>query len=136
MRMNRVLVWEMILVLMGGSAMLRAAAEEKKAANVDGKWTWTYKTKDGKDAEAAIKLKQEGDKLTGAYIARDGTQTPIQDGKIKGDEISFDVNREVGGERMLFKYTGKIEGDTITGKIVFGHPKPTPHEWEAKRGKE
>jgi D-glucosaminate-6-phosphate ammonia-lyase len=136
MRMNRVLVWEMILVLMGGSAMLCAAAEEKKAANVDGKWTWTYKTKDGKDAEAAIKLKQEGDKLTGAYIARDGTQTPIQDGKIKGDEISFDVNREVGGERMLFKYTGKIEGDTITGKIVFGHPKPTPHEWEAKRGKE
>jgi hypothetical protein len=137
MRTNRALVWQMVLILIGSSAMVvHAAAEEKKPVNVDGKWTWTYKTKDGKDAEAAIKLKQEGDKLTGAYVARDGTQTPIEDGKIKGDELSFDVNREVGGEKMLFKYTGKIDGDTITGKIVFGHPKPTPHEWEAKRAKE
>jgi len=125
----------MVLILVASNALL-LAAEEKKPVNVDGKWTWTYKTKDGKDAEAAIKLKQYGEKLAGAYIARDGTQTPIQDGKIKGDELSFDVNREVGGEKMLFKYSGKIEGDTITGKIVFGHPKPTPHEWEAKRAKE
>jgi hypothetical protein len=135
MRMNRVLVWQMVLILIGGSAVV-GAADDNKPVSVDGKWTWTYKTKDGKDAEAAIKLKQEGDKLTGAYIARDGTETPIQDGKIKGDALSFDVNREVGGEKMLFKYSGKIEGEMITGKIVFGHPKPTPHEWEAKRAKE
>jgi len=135
MRTNRAIFWQMVLILVASNALL-LAAEEKKPVNVDGKWTWTYKTKDGKDAEAAIKLKQDGEKLAGAYIARDGTQTPIQDGKIKGDELSFDVNREVGGEKMLFKYSGKIEGDTITGKIVFGHPKPTPHEWEAKRAKE
>lgn len=134
---RRALIWQMVLILIGGSAVVSAAAaEDKKAVNVDGKWTWTYKTKDGKDAEAAIKLKQDGEKLTGAYVARDGTETPIQDGKITGNEVAFDVNRDVNGEKMLFKYTGKLEGDTITGKIVFGHPKPTPHEWEAKRAKE
>src|SRR5258705_7428650 len=101
----------LIVVLLFGTASL-LLAEEKKAANVDGKWTWTYKTKDGKDAEAAIKLKQEGEKLTGAYLARDGKETPIQDGKIKGDELSFDVNRDVGDQKMLFKYSGKINGDT------------------------
>ena len=136
MRTNRALVWQMVLILSGSSATTLHAAEDKKPVNVNGKWTWTYKTKDGKDAEAAIKLKQDGEKLTGAYIARDGAETPIQDGKINGDELSFDVNRDVSGEKMLFKYSGKIDGDTITGKIVFGHPKPTPHEWEAKRGKE
>jgi hypothetical protein len=125
-----------VAVFVLGCGTLLLAAEDKKPASADGKWTWTYKTKDGKDAEAAIKLKQEGDKLTGAYVARDGTQTPLENGKITGNDLAFDVNREINGEKMLFKYTGKLEGDTITGKIVFGHPKPTPHEWEAKRAKE
>src|SRR5438445_4443680 len=95
-----------VVMLLGFASFL--VAEEKKGVNVDGKWTWTYKTRDGKDAEAAIKLKQEGEKLTGAYLARDGQETPIQGGKIKGDELSFDVNRDVGDQKMLFKYSGKV----------------------------
>ena len=126
--------WLVALVLLGCTSLL--SAEEKKPVNVDGKWTWKYKTKDGKDAEAAIKLKQEGEKLTGAYLARDGKETPIQNGKIKGDELSFDVDREVGDQKMLFKYSGKLSGDTIIGKIIFGREKPLPHDWEAKRAKE
>jgi hypothetical protein len=42
----------------------------------------------------------------------------------------------MGDQKMLFKYSGKLSGDTITGKIVFGRDKPLPHEWEAKRAKE
>ena len=49
---------------------------------------------------------------------------------------TFDVNREVGDQKMLFKYSGKVSGDTITGKIVFGREKPLPHDWEATRVKE
>src|SRR5436190_11652485 len=113
-----------------------ARAEDKAAAAIDGTWTWSYKTKEGKDVEAAVKLKQAPDgKLTGAYVARDGKETPIENGTIKGDEIAFDVTREIGDQKMLFKYSGKVAGDVITGKILFGRDKPTPHEWEAKRGK-
>ena len=125
--------WWVVIVLLGCASLV--FAEEKKSP-VDGTWKWTYKTRDGKDVEAAIKLKQEGDKLTGVYVARDGKETPISDGKIKNDELSFDVNRDVGDQKMLFKYTGKLAGDTITGKILFGREKPLPHEWEAKRAKE
>lgn len=117
-------------------AMVSAAlADDKKPAAVDGTWKWTYKTRDGKDAEAAVKLKQEGEKLTGAYVARDGTETPIEDGKIAGDELTFTVNRTVGEEKMKFDYKGKLAGDTIKGKILFGRERPTPHDWEAKRAK-
>jgi hypothetical protein len=112
-----------------------ALAEDKKPAPIDGTWKWTYKTRDGKDAEASLKLKQEGEKITGAYVARDGTETPIEDGKITGGELTFTVNRMVGDERMKFDYKGKLAGDTITGKIMFGREKPTPHDWEAKRAK-
>jgi major membrane immunogen (membrane-anchored lipoprotein) len=126
----------LIAVVAMSLALSASAADDKKDANVDGTWTWNYKTRDGKDAEAKLKLKRDGEKLTGTYIAREGAETPLTEGKIKGDDISFTVTREVSGEKMDFKYTGKIEGDTITGKILFGRPKPTPHEWEAKRKKD
>ena len=113
-----------------------AGAEDKKAAAVDGTWTWKYKLRDGTEGEAKLTLKQDGEKLTGSYKARDGKETPIENGKVKGDELTFDVNRDVGDQKMLFKYNGKVEGDTITGKIVFGRDKPLPHDWEAKRAKE
>src|SRR5437868_15257428 len=103
MRMMRNGGWLMAFVLLSCASLL--SAEEKKPVNVDGKWTWTYKTKDGKDAEAALKLKRDGEKLTGAYIARDGTETPIEEGKVTGDELPFNVNRDVAGETMLFKYS-------------------------------
>ena len=113
-----------------------ALAEDKKPAPVDGTWKWKYKLRDGTEGEASLKLKQDGDKLTGTYIAREGAETPIEDGKITADgELTFVVNRMVGDQKMKFDYKGKLEGDTITGKIMFGREKPTPHDWEAKRAK-
>ena len=116
---------------------LTAAAEDKKdAVKVDGTWTWTYKTREGQDATAKLKLKQDGEKVTGTYVARAGQEDPVENGKVKGDEITFDVTRDVGGQKMKFAYKGKVDGDTITGKITFGRDRPTPHDWEAKRSKD
>jgi hypothetical protein len=129
-RMMRGIAWMMVV-----GVCFTAWAEDQKAVNVDGKWKWNYKTRDGQETEVYVKLKRDGEKLTGAYFARDGKETPIENGKINGDQLTFDVNREVGDQKMLFKYSGKISGDTITGKIVFGREKPLPHDWEAKREK-
>jgi hypothetical protein len=131
MRFHTTLITAVVLLLTSA-----AFAEDKKPAPIDGTWTWTYKLRDGTEGEAKLKLKQEGDaKLTGSYVARDGAETPIEDGKIAGDELSFTVNRMVGDQKMKFEYKGKLAGDTITGKIMFGREKPTPHDWEAKRAK-
>lgn len=130
MRHHTTLLVSLVLVLTS-----TGLADDKKPAPVDGTWTWTYKLRDGTEGEAKLKLKQEGEKLTGAYVARDGTETPIEDGKIAGEELSFTVNRMVGDQKMKFDYKGKLAGDTITGKIMFGREKPTPHDWEAKRAK-
>ena len=130
-RMMRAWVWVVVVV----GICMTAWAEDQKAVNVDGKWKWNYKTRDGQETEVYVRLKREGEKLTGAYFARDGKETPIENGKINGDQLTFDVNREVGDQKMLFKYSGTVSGDTITGKIVFGREKPLPHDWEAKREK-
>ncbi len=111
-------------------------AQEKK---VDGTWTWTVQGRQGgAERKMTLKLKTDGEKLTGklATPGRDGNvnETEIKDGKIKGDEISFTVVREIGGNTMTSKYTGKLAGDTIKGKYTFErNGEPQSRDWEAKR---
>ena len=114
-------------------------AQDKK---VDGTWTWTTPGRDGgPERKATLKLKTEGDKLTGTLSApgRGGqaVDTAIADAKVKGDEISFTVTREFNNNKVTSKYNGKISGDTIKGKIETERDGQTnSRDWEAKRDTE
>ena len=100
--------------------------------------------------KTTLKLKAEGDKLTGsvsqpAFGRRGGgdggtppapVETKISNGKISGDQISFDVTREFQGNSFTAKYSGKVEGDTITGKVETERNGQTnSRDWTAKREK-
>ncbi len=86
-----------------------------------------------------LKLKAEGDKLTGKLTSpsRQGgepVEIEIKDGKVKGDEVSFTVTREVNGNTFKSKYNGKVSADTIKGKMEFERNGETQsRDWEAKR---
>ena len=110
-------------------------AQDAKKADPTGTWTWTAQGRNGGEArEITLKLKLEGEKLTGAMSGRQGNDTPITNGKIAGDEVSFDVTREFQGNSMTQKYKGKIAGDTITGKISSERDgQAREREWVAKR---
>ena len=111
------------------------------AADASGTWTWSRPGRNGGDpVKTTMKLKVDGDKVTGDISApgRQGavTETKIEDGKIKGEEISFTVTREVNGNKMVAKYNGKLSGDTITGKIETDrNGTAQSRDWEAKREK-
>lgn len=113
-------------------------AQDKKA---DGTWTWTMAGRNGgPDRKMSLKLKTEGDKVTGTLTApgRDGAvnETKIEDGKLKGDELSFTVTREFNGNKFVSKYSGKV-GETIKGKIETERNGETQsRDWEAKRATE
>ncbi len=113
-------------------------AEDKKA-DPSGTWTWTMQGRQGRpDRTMTLKLKVDGDKVTGKVSSpgRDGqtTDTEIQDGKLKGDEISFSTTRENNGNKMTSKYSGKVGADTIKGKMEFErNGEPISRDWEAKR---
>ena len=79
-------------------------------------------------------------KLTGQVSSpgRDGnaTSTDIMNGTIKGDTVSFTVERTFGDNKFVQKYSGKLAGDTITGEIESpgrDGGAPTKREWVAKR---
>jgi hypothetical protein len=92
------------------------AKRDAAKAAAAGNWNTALIISDGNRIEGTMKLKQDGDKLTGA-VARNDSETQIQDGKISGDDIAFTVVRDRDGRKVTAKYKGKITGDSIKGKV-------------------
>ncbi len=105
------------------------------AADVTGKWVAEVPGRQGQTMQMTFTFKVEGDKLTGTISTPRG-ESPIQDGKIQGDEISFTQVVEFGGNQMKFLYKGKVSGDEIkfTRQREGGEgPGPQTREFVAKR---
>ncbi len=103
-------------------------------ADISGKWTAQVPGRDGQPQETIFTFKVEGDKVTGAVSGRQG-DTPIADGKISGDEISFTVTRERQGATIKQLYKGKVSGDEIkfTRSVEGGQGNRPPVEFTAKK---
>ena len=117
-------------------AVLVGAARADDKPDPTGTWKWTV-TVNGQDREQTLKLKLDGDKLTGAMVRRNNQETAIENGTFKDGEVSFTVTRERNGQKFTTKYTGKVSGDTITGKAESERDGQTQsRDWEAKRSKD
>jgi hypothetical protein len=105
------------------------------AADPTGTWKWSV-TRNDQTFEQTLKLKLEGDKLTGAMVGRNNQETAIEGATFKDDTISFSVTREQGGQKRTTAYTGKLDGDTIKGKSTRERDgQKQESEWTAKRAK-
>ena len=105
------------------------------AADPTGTWKWSV-TFNNNTREMTLKLKLEGDKLTGAMVGRDGAETAIEEASFKDGTVTFSVTRERQGQKRTTKYSGKLEGDTIKGKSEFErNGEKQSRDWEAKRSK-
>jgi hypothetical protein len=130
--MKRLVFAAIVVVLAGQVGMARAA--DKPDPN--GTWKWTVEM-NGQKRDVTLKLKLDGDKLTGSMPGRNNTETAIDDGKFKDGEVSFSVTRDRMGTKVTTKYTGKIDGDTLKGKMEFERDgKAETREFEAKRSKD
>lgn len=87
------------------------------AADVTGKWT---SEATGKGGPQTFNLKQDGDKLTGSIEGGRGGPVDISNGKVDGDNVSFEVVREMGGNSMTIKYTGTVSGSTMKLSVDMG----------------
>jgi hypothetical protein len=123
-------------------AALALGAFQSRGADATGTWTWSTPGRNGGEArKTTLKLKADGEKLTGTLITPgrqggDPRETAISDGKVKGDEVSFSVTVEFNNNKMTRKYNGKVSADTIKGKIEFERNGETQsRDWEAKREK-
>lgn len=103
MRM-RIAVYVLLVLALG---VVTALAED-----ISGKWTAEVTGPGGQTRETTFNFKVEGAKLTGTVTAG-RNETPIADGKISGDEISFTVTMERQGNTIKMSYKGKVSGKEI-----------------------
>jgi len=123
---------------------IRAA---ETGVNPTGTWKVTQVPK--ATYEPILKLKLDGDKLTGSLTRNTGTkieELPIQDGKLTGSEISFathffsqtfknGVLQPADTNYMShWKFQGTISDDSIKGKVEKESSAGSRiQDWEAKR---
>jgi hypothetical protein len=83
------------------------------AASVDGKWTAEVQGRGGTQTQT-FTFKADGNNVTGSISNMRG-DTPIADGKLSGDTLTFSVMMpgRGGGDPMKVTYTGKVSGDSI-----------------------
>ena len=116
-------------------ALVLVATQARAEDNPTGTWKWEMKFND-QTREVTLKLKLDGGKLTGSVSGRT-SDTEIADGQYKDGDISFSVTRERNGQKFTSKYTGKLSGDSIKGKIESERDgKPQSRDWDAKRAKD
>jgi hypothetical protein len=117
-----------------GAFQLTSTAFADDKPDPTGTWKWTAMMGNN-SREVTLKLKLDGDKLTGAMVGRNGNETKIDDGAtFKDGEVSFSVTRMRQNNKVVQKYTGKLTGDTIKGKISAEGQED--RDWEAKRSKD
>jgi len=122
-------------LLLTAAIALGTVATVQAADKVDGTWSWAQQGRRGGQGgnenatprKTTLKLKSDGEKVTGTLTAPAGGRggggggepmpVEISDGKIKGSDLSFSVKREFNGNAIVTKYSGKLEGDKITGKV-------------------
>jgi hypothetical protein len=105
------------------------------AADVSGQWKAEYASPDGQTRQSTFTFKVDGEKLTGTVASAMG-ESQISEGKVSGDEITFTVVRDFGGNEVKFRYKGKGAGDEIKLAVTanFGGEERT-FEMTAKRAK-
>lgn len=94
------------------------AKRVKEQVNAAGTWKFKITAESGQVFEPSLALTADGGELTGVYTGQLG-ETPAEQVKLDGSQLSFQVSRERDGRTYTMKYRGKIDGDTIKGTIDY-----------------
>ena len=85
------------------------------AAPIDGKWVGEIPGMDGAPMKVSYTFKADGATLTGTTSSPgpDAKETAIKDGKIHGNNLSFSIAFDMGGQEMKMEIKGVLSGDNL-----------------------
>ena len=100
----------------------------------NGVWKYTVEGPNGRSVESTLTLKWENNQLSGNVDNRAG-KAEIKNARFADDQITFSVVRKLRRHEFTTNYTGKLEGDAITGTLqtTGRDDKPVTVSWSAKR---
>jgi hypothetical protein len=109
-------------------------AEDPKTADLSGTWILKFNSPNGDKTRLPLKLKQEGETVTGKLKRGDGMENEIQEGLFKDGQLTFSVQSQRNQRTITSKYSSKLTGDQLKGTFESnfgGNTRTIP--WEASR---
>jgi hypothetical protein len=106
-------------LLIAGMILLAVALVALAADAVTGKWVSETQGRDGTPRQTTYDLKADGAKLTGTATGGMGggggapAPAQISNGKVDGNNVTFEVTRDFGGNSMTMKYVGVVSGSDM-----------------------
>jgi hypothetical protein len=97
---------------------LLAFSLSAQEVDVTGDWELTMETRRG-EMTRGVNFVQEGENLTVTMEGRGGGEV-TGEGTIKGNDIEWTITRSTPRGEMTMTYTGKVDGDTMSGEVQLG----------------
>jgi hypothetical protein len=91
------------------------AARDEKAVDPVGSWKCEYEI-GGMQRTCTLKVKKDGENLTGTMKWPDQDETKVKDLKLKDGTLTYSAVRKIMENEITVEYTLKIDGDKVTGK--------------------
>jgi len=98
-----------------------AAQDASTTPNISGNWQLAWTARNGNERQAAMHVKQDGNKLSGKFEGERGSAALT--GNLQGTQIS--LNLKMRGQQVTF--TGTVDGDKMSGTTERGA------QWTAMR---
>lgn len=98
------------------------------AQSAAGEWDGSFETPGGARG-FKLTVTVDGEKVSGT-LKRPNGEGPIS-GTVKGSDISFTYTLSYSGRDLTLSFTGKINGDAMSGAVSFGDS--SGNAWSAKR---
>ena len=82
-----------------------------QSANLTGQWQFV---RNGKHGTALLALRQSGQSVTGKWMPARGAASPLENGKIAGDTLTFSFIHD----KSHCNATGYLSGDSISFNVI------------------
>lgn len=116
-------------LLFAGMILLVVALVALAADAVTGKWVSETPGRDGTPRQTTYNLKADGAKLTGDVAGGMGGRgggggggapapAPISNGKVDGNNVTFEVSRDTQNGAMVTKFVGVVSGSEMKLKVT------------------
>lgn len=107
-----------------------AEPDQPPAADLGGTWSIEIDS-EAQSYEGTLELEQDGARFDGTLEGQFGT-LDVDDGLVSGEEVSFSVTADIGGEAMEVTFSGTVSGDRMSGSGS-GPPGIGAITWTAER---
>jgi len=115
--MKKLAVLVAMLLVVAPATLGAQDTQKEKPVDVTGVWESTVESPQGTLVSTAT-YKQDGETLTGTHVGQAG-ELALK-GTVKGTVITYQITLDMGGQQLTIIYSGKVDGDSISGTADFG----------------